>query len=308
MTGGTVGEGAQKMNMEFYRNFIEVVEAGTISAASRKLLIAQPALSNQIKALEQQYNAKLFIRNSRKLELTDAGEILLKNARAILSLEDIAQKDINACVQGNKGTLHLGLSASFPDPDVTNLLTSFGRAYPDITFEIYESTADFLEEWLKNKIVEIAVVRKHGPASPQLCSVCRVTEPIMAVYLRGGRWLSEDYDEIPIQALRGVPISISKSLRRIVKSVCVEAGFEPTLKCVTTSRQAALMWGYAGEAVSLVPVHAAADYENEEYCCRPFPDKTMSVDRDLYYLRSTQLSAVAQIFINYYMDYMEKGV
>ena len=65
------------MNMEFYRNFIEVVEAGTISAASRKLLIAQPALSNQIKALERQYNAKLFIRDSRRIVLTDAGEILL---------------------------------------------------------------------------------------------------------------------------------------------------------------------------------------------------------------------------------------
>ena len=293
------------MNMEFYRNFIEVVEAGTISAASRKLLIAQPALSNQIKALERQYNAKLFIRDSRRIVLTDAGEILLKNARAILSLEDIAQKEIHACVQGRKGILRLGLSATFPDPTITDLLVSFSKEYPEISFEIYESTFDLLEGWLKNKIVELAIVRKAGLIPQELSAAYRTTDPLMAVFKRNSRWLKDEIEEIPIKALKGVPISVSKGVRHIVKTVCEEEGFEPEFKCVTTSRQTALMLGYAGEAISIVPVHAAADYETKEYCCRPFGNESMKIERDIYYLRNTRLSAVAQLFVEFYVKYMK---
>ena len=74
---------------------------------------------------------------------------------------------------------------------------------------------------------------------------------------------------------------------------------------MTTSRQTALMLGYAGEAISIVPVHAAADYETKEYCCRPFGNESMKIERDIYYLRNTRLSAVAQLFVEFYVKYMK---
>ena len=64
------------MNIQYYYNFVTIVESGSLTAAAEKLHIAQPALSNQIKALEQKYGTRLFYRGARKLELTDAGAIL----------------------------------------------------------------------------------------------------------------------------------------------------------------------------------------------------------------------------------------
>ena len=53
------------MNIEFYRNYIAIVESGTLSAASRRLHVAQSALSMQVKQFEEEYHAQLFVRNAR---------------------------------------------------------------------------------------------------------------------------------------------------------------------------------------------------------------------------------------------------
>ncbi|MBQ1524656.1 MAG: LysR family transcriptional regulator, partial [Firmicutes bacterium] len=68
------------MNIDFYRNYIEIVELGTLSAAARSLHVAQSALSNQLKQFEEEYKTQLLIRSSRQMELTDAGRILYKRA------------------------------------------------------------------------------------------------------------------------------------------------------------------------------------------------------------------------------------
>ena len=65
------------MTLESYRNFVAIVESGSILAASNKLLIAQPSLSNQLKNIETYYGAKLLIRNRHRLELTDAGRVFI---------------------------------------------------------------------------------------------------------------------------------------------------------------------------------------------------------------------------------------
>ena len=89
------------MNLEHYRNFITIVETGTISGAAEKLHIAQPALSNQIKNLEREYGAPLLTRGSRRVELTDAGRIMYSRAKSIAELENSARREIADCAAGD---------------------------------------------------------------------------------------------------------------------------------------------------------------------------------------------------------------
>lgn len=78
------------MDFEFYRNFITVAETGNLTTASKKLALAQPALSAQIKTLEHYYGAKLIqtARGKRQLTLTEAGEAFLGKARQICRTEE----------------------------------------------------------------------------------------------------------------------------------------------------------------------------------------------------------------------------
>lgn len=95
------------MEIDNYRNFLAIVEAGSMTAASEYIHIAQPALSKQVKSLENYFGTKLIIttRGSKHLILTDAGRILYHKAKYICSLEDMAKNEIGDVSDGSKGTL-----------------------------------------------------------------------------------------------------------------------------------------------------------------------------------------------------------
>ena len=78
------------MDFAFYRNFITVAETGNLSAAAKRLGIVQPALSAQMKAIERNYGVQLFKmqRGKRHIELTEAGETFLQQARQLCNTED----------------------------------------------------------------------------------------------------------------------------------------------------------------------------------------------------------------------------
>ncbi|MBQ3159193.1 MAG: LysR family transcriptional regulator, partial [Clostridia bacterium] len=82
------------MNLQYYYNFVTIVEEGSLTAASRKLHIAQPALSNQIKAMEEKYGTRLFFRGARRLELTDAGMILYQKAKRMCVKELLDEEPV----------------------------------------------------------------------------------------------------------------------------------------------------------------------------------------------------------------------
>ena len=133
------------MDFEFYRNFITVAETGNLTTASKKLALAQPALSAQIKTLEHYYGAKLIqtARGKRQLTLTEAGEAFLGKARQICHTEETILLDMKsfrhtalqrfAC---QKHLFHQHLSASLCGRLSRNLLPVPGRSRqrPDQTY------------------------------------------------------------------------------------------------------------------------------------------------------------------------------
>lgn len=114
------------MDMEYYRNFIAIVEAGSLSAASKRVHVAQPALSNQLKLLQKKFGTQLvnIRRGVHNIELTNAGCILYNKAKYLCSLEDDTQREISDCVNGYTGTLRVSLSPS----DVNFLLSNLTSA------------------------------------------------------------------------------------------------------------------------------------------------------------------------------------
>ena len=104
------------MNLAYFANYVTIVEEGSLTAAARKLRIAQPALSNQIKALETTYGTRLFYRGARRLELTDAGRILYEKAKWMMAIETEARNEITSGFGGSVilETAKMGLEALDP--------------------------------------------------------------------------------------------------------------------------------------------------------------------------------------------------
>ena len=128
------------MDFEFYRNFITVAETGNLTTASKKLALAQPALSAQIKTLEHYYGAKLIqtARGKRRLTLTEAGEAFLGKARQICRTEETILLDMQSFNKKASGTLRFSVSPAKSTFFINTYLRPFAAAYPEVCFQLRE--------------------------------------------------------------------------------------------------------------------------------------------------------------------------
>ena len=287
------------MNVEHYRNFVKIVDRGTISSAARELLIAQPTLSKQIKLLEAELGTPLLKRGSRKIELTNAGQIFYEKAKLICSLEETVFNEVKATILGNRGTLRLGLTASYPDPFSEDLLRDFSFLHPYVNYEIYEASSIEIMDMLKNNIIEVGLIRTPPHINPIFKSYKAIEEQLMAVFHKDNPWLSPELDVIPIMMLKNVPLSISRGFNKKILEIFSDAGFLPILLSICSSRPTTLMWARQLRAVGIVTVTSPLALETDMLCCRPLTGGDMSTKRSFAILKERSLSTVAQSFLNF---------
>ena len=279
------------MNLEYYKNFVAIVDNGTISGAAEKLLIAQPALSGQIKALERKYGAPLLIRKPRHVELIDAGKILYDKVKSICALEDAAQKEINTCVVGNRGTLWLATTSIHPDPFFYQLLQDFHLFYPEIIFEIIERNSVQIAELLTNHIVEIGLMRIYRP---EFRRVLTMHERMMVYFHKNHPLLRPEMDKVPLSVLRGLPLTITSGMKQQFTVACQNESFEPEYVSISSSRAMATLW--AKDEITACIIAGSTAYDEGDYCCRVLDSDALETNRSFTVLRNRRLSAVAQTF------------
>lgn len=289
------------VNIENYRNFVTIVDIGTISGAAERLLIAQPALTRQIQQLEEKYGTPLLIRKPRKVELTDAGRILYEKIRSILYLEDAAQKEIDACIMGNRGLLNLGITPSYPDPEINELLLDFHQKYPQITFRIFERNSDQLVELMKTGMIEVALIRSQHFIPAELDPVLSVEESLMAFFHRDNPVLRPEMKTIPLPLIMNLPVSISTGLQSSFSLACENAGFKPDFMNISSSRFLSMLW--AGDKKTVAVMVAPGPYDRDEFCCRRFEIDQMDTYRAFTIRRGNRLSAVALTFLAFCRNY-----
>jgi DNA-binding transcriptional LysR family regulator len=128
-----------QLELRHLRSFIAVAEELNFSRAAERLHIAQPALSAQIRALETLLGCELFSRTTRKVELTSAGELLLKDAHEIVGRADDAVAKLGAVARGQRGLLRVGFVAHAAGETSTQILRRLAAESPAIEVELVES-------------------------------------------------------------------------------------------------------------------------------------------------------------------------
>ena len=263
------------MNLSYYSNYVTIAEEGSLTAASRKLRIAQPALSNQIKALETEYGARLFHRGSRRLELTDAGQILYQRAKRMLAIETAARSEIASGFGGTKGTLRIGITSSFENERLLDALTAFSDRFPDAEVKVFEAELPELIKRLQNGKVEAIFVRPIRSDVENLEVLYTRPDTLVAAYKPGTFFVDEPEGETSFERLSALPLSMLERSLPAFTNAFREKGLELTPKYVSTRMQIALHWARAGKAVALVPKSAT-----EELGFTDLAEKTVS-DNDL---------------------------
>ena len=146
------------MELRQLRYFIGVSEAGSLLKASGRLHIAQPALGQQIAALESEVGAQLFDRSSRGMALTDAGKVFLEHAKVVLSDLDRARDAVRGAGSVPRGEVALGLPTTVGLTATVAILKACRARLPDVRLKIVEAYSGFLREWLLSGRLDLAVL------------------------------------------------------------------------------------------------------------------------------------------------------
>lgn len=150
------------MDLRQLRTFKSVAELGSLSKASDRLRIAQPALSRQIKLLEHELRIDLFVRNGRGMTLTSAGQLLLERTAGLVRQIEQVRDDLQSMNGTPSGPVVLGLV-----PTVSCVLSAgfahhIVEQFPGISLRIVESYGGHLVEWLHRGEMDLAII--YGPS------------------------------------------------------------------------------------------------------------------------------------------------
>ena len=147
------------VELRHLRYFVAVAEELNFSRAAERLHIAQPALSAQIRSLEAQLGTPLFVRTTRKVELTAAGAMLLEDAREVLALADATVAKLQAAVRGERGELRIGFAAHGAGEVGVEILRRFADEHPSIQTELIAAASlEELQSQVRDRATDVAFV------------------------------------------------------------------------------------------------------------------------------------------------------
>ena len=144
------------MNLNQLEYFVSAAEHLNCTRAAKQCYISQTAMTQQMQALERALGVQLFLRDKRRIELTPAGTVYLKEARAILKRSDEAMRLARMASTGTDGEITIGFVSGFGQSDCYEILRGFHEAFPNIKIKLYRNTLSGLIDAMHNGDCDVA--------------------------------------------------------------------------------------------------------------------------------------------------------
>ena len=152
------------MELRHLHYFIGVGEEENVSRAALKLHVSQPALSRQIRDLEEELGFLLLERSAKSVRLTEAGRAFLTEARAVLQRAEDAVKAARAIATGGRGELHVGYAPSLTARILPPTLRAFQAELPNVRVRLHDLSTEEMLAGLREGKLQIAFVVRLTPA------------------------------------------------------------------------------------------------------------------------------------------------
>ena len=144
------------MRIEMLENFLAVSEEESISVAAQKMHISQPALSHQMQALEKELGVRLFVRDVRRIKLTEAGLTLQRKAMEMAALYRGLKQDIAG--ETIEGKIRLGCGELASMDQLSDAIAAFAQKYPRVSFHFLSVNADAALTLMDQGELDLALV------------------------------------------------------------------------------------------------------------------------------------------------------
>lgn len=284
------------MDIKQLTYFQTIAEEGNITKAAERLHMAQPHLSKQLKLMEEELNVKLIERNTRKFQITDAGQKLWHRARQMTELMESTVKELKDFNEGLQGTLSIGTISSSGDILLPQRICSFNKKYPKINFEIRECSTNEVLELLKSGVIEIGIIRT--PLNSEIYqSINLPVEPMVAAISNGKYWENSE-ESITLAELAGRPLLVHRRYEKMIAELCHQAGYEPRILCKIEDTRSILLLANTGIGIAIVPKDWIKLIPNINLYYKEINEPSLNTGTTIVWMKDQYLSSAARNFLN----------
>ena len=291
------------INLHHLRVFYMAAKYESCTAAAQKLCVTQPAITAQIRKLEDQCSLKLFKKRGRNIHLTDEGTALFHYARRIFECEREVEDAIEEMRKLKRGVLRLGTTKTYARYFMPVLISTFHETYPQIKIHLDEgSSLDMTQSLvgLKNEVVVIAMAAEN----PAVTFIPLSHEKLVLIMAPSHPLANKA--AVSVRELAGEPIIMKEAgsgTRLKVNGLFERYGCDLNSLMETSNAEFIKQLVQQGEGFSfLVKEAVATELQEKKLVSVPLMEEELYLDVSIAYLKNEHLSRPAQAFVDILLE------
>jgi len=296
---GTFPAEYQMINFNQLRTFCQAAKHGSYTTAAKKLYVTQPAVTAQMKLLEDHCNLKLFKKKGRKVYLTDEGKTLYQYARKIFDYEKEIEDVVQDMRKLKRGVLRLGTTKTYARYFMPLMITNFRETYPHIQIHLDEGSSKNMTLSLLDFQNEIAIIAK-AEEHPDVCFFPFSKEEVVLIaapdhHLAGKSPTTFEYiSKEPI-----IMKEIGSGTRKLVNNIFAKYNCMPVMLMETSNTEFIKQLVQRGDGISfLVKEAVAVELRDGKLATVPLQGHRLFLDISVAYLKDQHLSPPAKAFLD----------
>jgi len=302
------------MDIRAMRYFVAIVDQGSLTRAAEVVCVAQPALSQQLAALEAEFGVALLHRGAKGAKPTEAGRALYRHARAIIKQVETAGAEVRAAGADVSGAVAIGLPTTAAAAFGMPLMRAVRARYPRVRLQLFESMSGYISELLNNGRLDFAIlfrdtasraVEPEPLASESLYLIGTPPAGVLGPAPRARRGAADTAgrqagETVALKRLDGVPLVLpsgAQGLRDVVERSFARAGMRLEVVADLDSLPFLLASAREGLACTILPASSVEDAAPAVPCRLILPElrRTLSLCWPRALPRTHAAEAVAEI-------------
>lgn len=291
------------MELRHLRYFLAVAKARNFSLAAEELHVSQPALSQQIKQLEDELGTPVFNRLNRCVSLTTAGRIFEEYACDALQAVKWGQQQIDDLQSLQHGTLRIGVIHTFNTSLIPPIIASFYSKYPGIRISVEEGPTQIIENNLCSGHLDMGVAF-HPALTPEIVAEPLFEEEFVLTVRKDHPLASRE--TMPFCELEDLPLILvneNMATRRMINKFFAEAGMEATVHVEASTIEVIMRIIAQSDLASIVPCRTPG-LESGLYHSVHLTDPTPTRRAAHLYHKHSYRSAATNAFSRFFRDFL----
>ncbi|WP_338449885.1 LysR family transcriptional regulator [Niallia oryzisoli] len=289
------------MDLRHLRYFLTIAKEKQITRAAKKLNMAQPPLSQQLKQMEDELGVELIERNGRSIELTHAGKLFYKRAEGIINQMEDTMREIKETREGLRGELSLGAMRISATTFFSKKIYEFREKYPHVTYKIIGGDPFQIAKNLEERVIEIGIIRPPVKFEIDVNIKELKAEPyVLVIPKKWGEFNGRT--SITLKELDDMPLMLihrnnGEGAYEAIINNCLKVGVKPNIICECPDSFVLLSFVVTGIGATILPSSSLHFFPKEEIQVLDISDSELQAESLLIWSKKRMLSKVASRFI-----------